>query len=558
MKQTLKKWLETLATKRKELRESKKAKTEAKTKALAGEIEQIEDGLEAAEKLGAVKETDEIEIKIVEEPETVDLKELVATLTPIMENSLKEALRGHQKDQVTKESIKEAIEAALAKRDKPVITKEDITAVAKVAIEEQVKALTKAKKMVHDVEDADLDSDDADDTKAGDAAYYKRMNIEMPISWCKGNLPLHGKQLLNLMMRRDTNLGISESDLRRGKAMGDAILARYKSYAIAGTKALTSTGSGTGDEFVPTDLSSELNRRFFLASNLASLILGREIDMPTNPYELPLGTTRPTFYKESTENTDATPSTPGTSKTTLTAVPIKGEVDFSYEVDEDSIVPILPFVQTMLAEAAADTYESILINGDTTATHQDSDTELVAKAAERSWKGFRKLALAVAGLKSDISSGGLNEANLRALRKIMGKYGISTSDCVWLVGPKGYSDLQAITNVATLDKFGPKATILTGEIAALFGIPIIVSERVREDLNASGVFDNTTTTKGSVNLVNLSQFWAGRRRDFTVEVDKLIRSSQHIIVATFRRAFQPQETPSATIASTVIGFNYTS
>jgi hypothetical protein len=242
----------------------------------------------------------------------------------------------------------------------------------------------------------------------------------------------------------------------------------------------------------------------------------------------------------------------------LDAKKLMGRTDFSYEVDEDAIIPILPFVQEQLASAAADAYESAVINGDTAGTHQDSDTELIPKAAERSFNGFRKLALAISVLKLDLSTGGINEANLRAMKKALKKYGVRVRDLLWIAGPAGINDMQGIANVTTLEKYGPRATILTGELASFLGIPIIVSERVREDLNASGVYDGVTTTKGSILLVNLNGWIPGRRRDFTVEIDKDIKTQTNFVVASFRRAFTPIETPSATIRWLSVGYNFNS
>jgi hypothetical protein len=382
--------------------------------------------------------------------------------------------------------------------------------------------------------------------------------IELPFGHSKGNLPVHMKQLCNIMLKKPMNDGISDSQLQRAKSLGDRMIHKYVGMAKRGEKALTSTGAGTGDEWVPTDLSAELQRRFYLSSDLAALMAGREVDMPTQPYEYPLATTRPTFFLETTENTSATESSPGTGKITLDAKRLMGRTDFSYEVDEDAIIPVLPFVQSQLSEAAADAYESALINGDTAGTHQDSDTQAIAKAAERAFNGFRKLALAITALKLDLSTGGINEANLRAMKKALRKYGVRRRDLIWLVGPSGVNDMEGITNVSTIEKYGPRATILTGELAAFLGIPIIVSERVREDLNASGVYDGTTTTKGSVLLVNLSGWIPGRRRDFTVEVDRDIKTQTQFVVASFRRAFTPVETPSASIRWLSVGFNYNS
>lgn len=477
------------------------------------------------------------------------VKELIETT---VSKSLKEHLIEAAKTQA--ESMKEIIAEALTKQNAD--SKQPDAASLKALADGCVKAF-------NDNHKPDERRPAKQVFETGDAGESHRPTIEMPYSWSKGNLTVHAKQLLNLLMNPNMpasqviNQGIDEADLKRGQELGVKTLDRYCAMARRGEKALTSTGSGTGDEFVPTDLASELQRRLFLSSDLAARMAATEIDMPSQPYDYPIVTTRPTFYLESTENTAATASDPGTGKLTLNAKKLMGQVSYSYELDEDSIVPVLNTVQTLLAEAAADAWESALINGDSTATHQDTDTEAIAKAAERAFKGFRKLSLAVTELKKDISSGGINEANLRAMLKDMGKYGMRTRDLVWLVGPKGKSDMMGITNVSTLEKYGPRATILTGELSSFLGIPIIGSERVREDLNASGVDDGVTATKGSINLVNLSRFLTGRRRVFTVEVFRDVKKQQNDIVASFRKAFVPLETPSATIQSCMIGYNNT-
>jgi HK97 family phage major capsid protein len=545
-----------------EAKRSKKAEAELKTlHAAYSKLQIIVDEAEAAE----AEDDDEIEIpsdkakngkqqkadsedesEENEDTKTVTLDKLQEMLTETVAEQIKALLpEKDQKDQVTNESIKaiikEVIEAGESE-DVP-LTKDAIGEIIQKVTAEQIKQIRKGSKQQFD---------------SGDDNHEGKIVIELPSAHTKGNLPLHMKQLLNVMMKRDINSGITEAQLTRGKALGDRVMAKMVSFARSGQKALTSTTAGSGDEWVPTDLSSELLRRFYLSSDLAALLLAREVDMPTQPYEYPLATTRPTFYLETTENVAATESSPGTSKVTLDAKKLMGRTDFSYEVDEDAIIPILPFVQEQLASAAADAYESAVINGDTAGTHQDSDTELIPKAAERSFNGFRKLALAISVLKLDLSTGGINEANLRAMKKALKKYGVRVRDLLWIAGPAGINDMQGIANVTTLEKYGPRATILTGELASFLGIPIIVSERVREDLNASGVYDGVTTTKGSILLVNLNGWIPGRRRDFTVEIDKDIKTQTNFVVASFRRAFTPIETPSATIRWLSVGYNFNS
>jgi hypothetical protein len=555
MKKKLKQIRQEMAEAKTAWLDAKKAKkTDAEIKTAQEAYQKLALIVDEAE-AGGAKDSDEIEVQAPAAgtppangngEQTVTSEELKSLLSETLAAEIKKALPAEKQPQVTEASIKTIVEECLKNHSKDggkTVPAADVKTIASEVVKEQLAQIRGDGKHKH---------------AAGEEEHEGRVMIELPFGHSKGNLPVHMKQLCNIMLKKPMNDGISDSQLAKAKSLGDRMIHKYVGMAKRGEKALTSTGAGTGDEWVPTDLSAELQRRFYLSSDLAALMAGREVDMPTQPYEYPLATTRPTFFLETTENTAATESSPGTGKITLDAKRLMGRTDFSYEVDEDAIIPVLPFVQSQLSEAAADAYESALINGDTAGTHQDSDTQAIAKAAERAFNGFRKLALAITALKLDLSTGGINEANLRAMKKALRKYGVRRRDLIWLVGPSGVNDMEGITNVSTIEKYGPRATILTGELAAFLGIPIIVSERVREDLNASGVYDGTTTTKGSVLLVNLSGWIPGRRRDFTVEVDRDIKTQTQFVVASFRRAFTPVETPSASIRWLSVGFNYNS
>lgn len=472
--------------------------------------------------------------------------------------AIRQELPKHVQNGVTLDGIKTIIVDVMKEyaKDSKTVTRENLGELVTDVCRKQFDAFRKDNRFV-------LDPSDAAGTAGGKSGNRPTASadIEIPVSWRKGNLPVHGKQLLNILMKRHRDEGIDAAFLDKSIERGEKTVHDYRSHArqleqARSGKALTSTGEATGDELVHRDLSSELQRRFYLSSDLAALMMAREIDMPSQPYDFPLSTTPPTFYLESAENTNATGSDPGTGLVTLDAKKLMGMIEFSYELEEDAIIPVLPWVQERLATAAAESWEDALINGDDSATHQDSDYHAISKHAAKAFKGFRKLSLAVTALKSDMTSGGLSESNLRALRKLMKKYGLDPRKLAFIASPTSALELQAIANVTTMDKFGNRATILTGELAALFGIPIIGSEKARENLNATGVYDGVTTTKSAIQIVRLDQFLTGRRRDFTVEIDRNIRSQTHQLVASFRKAFTPIETPSATITSVVTGYNF--
>jgi len=384
--------------------------------------------------------------------------------------------------------------------------------------------------------------------------------IEFPISHRSGNLSVAHKQLLNAMTKGRSyaneipeqviNDGIPESILKKAVAAGAKFTKRIENE---GQKALTTSGAGSGAELLATDLSTTLLQRMYLESQLAQALIAGEVQMPSNPFNYPISSTRPTFRLGS-EATATTEGSPGTAKLTLTAAKLIAQVNFSYESEEDSIVAVLPMLTQLLGSAAADSLEDAVLNGDLTG-NQDAGT--AADSQVRAFDGIRKLALAQASLKVSFATGGISTANISALRKALGRWGLDPKQLLLVVGPNALNDLILVPEVLTAEKAGSTANarILTGLAPNIFGIDIISSARVREDLNALGVFDNTVTSKGSIVLLYKPAWISGVRRGFLLENFRDVKTQQTAIVASFRRAFAPMEALSATKAA-AIGIGY--
>jgi hypothetical protein len=142
----------------------------------------------------------------------------------------------------------------------------------------------------------------------------------------------------------------------------------------------------------------------------------------------------------------------------------------------------------------------------------------------------------------------------------MGRFGVNSSDCAWICGISGFIQLLGLTEVLTMDKFGPAATIKNGQLANLDGSPIIISEFVRQDLNATGVYDGSTTTKTHIMYVNTRAFYTAEKPSgLMVETDRDIETQQNIAVASRRVAFTQVMTPVGTGEETIgNGYNLTS
>ena len=396
---------------------------------------------------------------------------------------------------------------------------------------------------------------------------------DYPCEFRGENITVGQKQLFNLCLRAmpenartpgtkaptDINDGISQEHLSHAARRGAEGVKSVRQMVKYGSKALTTTGVGSGAELIPSDLSSDLMMRLYLESPLATEMIASEVNMPTDPFSYPLVTSRVVFKKGSeAPGSNPTSSTPGTAALILSTSKLIGVAEYSYEANEDSIFAMLPMLQENMGAGAADSFESALINGDTTGTHQDSDIHAVTDHAAKCYKGFRKLAIA-GSLTVDCSTGGLNLANFIAAKKLMGKYGIKPKDLLLLVGVNGYNDVVALDETLTFDKLGNAAAarINSGEATSLMSTRIVTSAQVREDLNANGVYDGSTTTKGSFLLIHRPSFLVGTRRGFTVEVDVDKFRQINSVIASFRRDFKPHETPSANLPMVVMGRNYT-
>jgi hypothetical protein len=103
------------------------------------------------------------------------------------------------------------------------------------------------------------------------------------------------------------------------------------------------------------------------------------------------------------------------------------------------------------------------------------------------------------------------------------------------------------SNLLTLDKFGPNAILLTGQIAAYRGIPLITSA-VHRLAASDGKLDAATpsnNTLGSLTVYNRDFWKKGFRRQLMIEMDRDIRSRMMIMVTSMRLAVAARTRSSA-------------
>lgn len=303
-------------------------------------------------------------------------------------------------------------------------------------------------------------------------------------------------------------------------------------------KAISSTVAGSGLEWGWTFFSANVIDRYRLAQQIGGLY--EEINLPADPFVNPATGTKPRVFainEATTNNPDLIKKTQsGTRKITWTTSKFGAAIPVSAEAIEDSIFAILPKFRNDFAFAIAESEDSVLLNGDDSATHLDnggSADKFDEGDPEREFKGLRKIARLNSATK-DFVNVKVTETLLDDVFENMGKTGTRVSELAVICGIKVYFQILRLPTATDASKFGAASTYLSGFLNAWRGSPLIISDQVLDDLNASGVFDNSVTDRTSLHVINRRGFIKGMRRMFSIETQNNALTDQVTIVGTRR------------------------
>ena len=215
----------------------------------------------------------------------------------------------------------------------------------------------------------------------------------------------------------------------------------------------------------------------------------------------------------------------GLTEVTLTAHKLATREYIGYEEDEDSIIPIAGIVRDAIVRRMARTSDASILGTGQTAPF----TELEELAGGHSGNNV------TTGSTTDL----FVKAELHTARTNMGQWGMNPADLVCFLSQAQYYSLVTDSDVTTVDKYGDNATILTGELGKLWGIPLIVSD----------AFEAAAAAKALGILVNPSNYLIGNHRGLTIEMATDVVAQQRAIVATRRFGFIAKEAGAAGKAS---------
>ena len=326
--------------------------------------------------------------------------------------------------------------------------------------------------------------------------------------------------------------------------------------------AMDSTTAGSGEELVATLESRELWMDVNLQTLVAPLI--PTFPMPSNPFDIPRQLGDVSFFP-GTENISTTSSALNTGKTTLTAYELVGQVPYSFTLEEDGVIAMLPEIRAGLVRNVAEVLDDIILNADASVTNNinaDGATIVATDAGKGHWligyDGLLHLPLVDNTAQSNDHSGAVSDDMFNEIRVNLGKYGARPSQLAWVMDVNTFIRAQSVSQFRTMDKLGPNATLLTGMLGAIEGIPVIVSEQMRlADTDGKVTDAGNVTDTGRLLIVNRTQWAQGFRRELTIDVDRDTQKRQTVVTVSFRHALTERSGARSSASHTGLQYDIT-
>ncbi len=307
--------------------------------------------------------------------------------------------------------------------------------------------------------------------------------------------------------------------------------------------------AGVGAEWIPdqfaADLFYNLEDQIQLPRIVADNLERQFVDRQTVLVPRMSRGGRP--YKKGTVVSDSpaqySASTIQTSQKSISMAGLACRYVIDDQAAEDSAILAIPTLSRQIVMDLNDAMEDCIINGDTTAVHQDDIANWDLRGRwgaaglggagdhRRSFTGLRAAALDRAC--SD-NQGGLAYAfaDFLSAKSALGE--MAVMDMICIASPEAVvANLLGLAQVQTLDVFGPQATVKTGQIASLAGVPIIMSRFMGADLHTNGLYTGANATTGML-FVHTNSWRIFERRGILVETQRDISTGSTDLVATRR------------------------
>ena len=314
-------------------------------------------------------------------------------------------------------------------------------------------------------------------------------------------------------------------------------------------RAMDTAESGYGSQLVGAQYVGDLWEAARRQSRVFALLNSFEMTAPTAYLPVEADIPEMLFVSENTASDSSNYDTvkTGSNRVTVSAKKFVIHQIWSGEMEEDSIIPFVPFLRRQSVISVAHYSDSLVLNGDTTNAATGNinldDADPADTKHYLAFDGIRHAALADNTDNASDCAAAVSLSKLNGLRPLMldSTYLMDwanpadKNDLVWVCDPDTGHKIALLDEVITVDKYGPQATVKTGEVAQVLGHSLI-SSMAMSKTEADGKVSTTAAnnTKGQVALFNRRGFAVGRRRRVKLETERLPARDQTRLVYSLR------------------------
>jgi hypothetical protein len=357
----------------------------------------------------------------------------------------------------------------------------------------------------------------------------------------------------------------------------DRQLARAGKYELTAAyqnaiRAMDTAESGFGSQLIGAQYVHDLWDAPRKLGRIFPLIDSFEMTDPTAYLPVEVDIPEMLFVAENTANNSSeyTTTKTGSQRVQVDAKKFIIHQMWSGEMEEDSIIPFVPFLRRQAALSVAHYADSLVLNGDTTNAGTGNinldDADPADTKHYLAFDGVRHAALVDNTANAVDVAGAITLSQLNNLRALMidgtrlvdWGHPTNSDDLVYVSDPFTADKVAMFDEYLTVDKYGPQATVFNGEAGRILGhrhISSIAMSKTEADGKVSTTANNNT--KGQVAALNTRGYKVGWRRRVMVETERLPGRDQTRIVYSLRLGlgrFTPTGAASG-IESTAVAYD---
>jgi len=277
------------------------------------------------------------------------------------------------------------------------------------------------------------------------------------------------------------------------------------------------TYTGAGSLGIDSSVISSFTEAVRLEQRVASLF--REIPVTSGATVLPIApdTGLATFAANGITDTDNTivnsmaggTSAYATTQVILRAYRMIAGTFLSNDTDEQTIIAMLPMIQSALARSHARAMDSMCLVGAGSASVREglvgkdgTDTVTGAYGVAATGDVDTESSSAQAAIDASSATEEITANGLLAMRQQMGKFGMNPQDVAYILPTDGYLQLIDGPGFTDVSEVGEAlASKLSGLVGTVYGSPVISSDILASNLD-EGTSALTTTAAAAVNVNN--------------------------------------------------------